>query len=127
MFKDLLTFLVDLNPKRIIGLIIVIIFLLILFPFIDSKIIQPILLSRQIDNLSKLLQMDAEQIENNQQLKDIYDRILGNMVDSNIELLSKIPIPIWKKFLSGGMVGWLMAIMVPFIMSPRYETGRKKI
>lgn len=114
MFRELLTFLTDLNPKRIIGLIIVIIFLLLFFPFIESKIIQPILLSRQIDNLSKLLQMDAEQIEDNQQLKGIYNRIVENMVNSNIELLSNNPIPIWKKFLSGGALGWLMASIIPF-------------
>lgn len=119
MFRDILTFLTDLNPKKIIGLIIIIIFLLLFFPFIDSKIIQPILLSKQIDNLSKLLQMDVGKIESNQQLNEIYDRILESMVDSNIELLSNNPIPAWKKFLFGGMVSWLMALVVPFV---KYKT-----
>lgn len=114
MLKILLEIFTDLNPKKIIGLILIIIFMLLFFPFIDSKIIQPISLSRQIDNLDKLLNMDRDLINQDQQIKKIYDQILESMIGSNIELLAKDPIPVWKKFVFGGALGWLMILIIPF-------------
>lgn len=124
MFKDIFVLLFDLNPKKIIVLIIIIICLLLFFPFIDTKIIQPLTLSKQINNLDTLVKMDITVINQNPTLENIYNSILEKLEDSNSNLIAKRTIPIWKKFVFGGAAGWLMIIILPFA---KYNNLKTKI
>lgn len=114
MVKEIVDIFSNLNPQKIIGLIVLIILIMVFFPFIEETFIQPSSLTRQINNLNTLLQMDNEALDERPELRKIYDDILLQLEKGN-SVLAVQPIEKWKKFVFGGSIGFLLLFIVPFI------------
>jgi hypothetical protein len=124
MIKDLIDTLANLNPQKIIGIVILLILILILFPFIDSNIVQPKRLSQEIQNLDSLTKIDQNKINDNPVFKMYYEKIISRM-NNSIEIKTKDnSIPIWQKFISGGSLSWLLIFVALFA---KYEKAIQKI
>jgi hypothetical protein len=123
MLKELLSYFSSLNPQKIIGLIIFVVLCLILFPFIDTNIIQPSKLNQEIKNLELLLKIDKTKLVEYPELMEMYSDIIERM-NKDIKIKrDKKAIPWWLKFLAGGSIAWLLIFLLPFV---KYDKGSSK-
>lgn len=109
------------NPKLYLGLFIVIIVILLLFPYIDANFFYYNRVERRIDILTKALEIDKEKINDNEILKEEYRSILNEIgkqkdgslgsvfITQNSEMVNR-----WK-FFTGAVVLWIIAFICLFV------------
>ena len=67
------------NPKLYIGILIVLLCFLVLFPYIDANVFYYQRINDRIDILQKISEIDPESLAENQILSDEYNRILSEI------------------------------------------------
>lgn len=109
------------NPKLYTFLVIFIIVVLLLFPYIDANFFYYSRVEKRIEILSKVSELDPEQLANNPILKSEYDSILneiGKQKDGSLGSIFKTnnsPQETAWKFIMGGILSWLIAIICLFM------------
>ena len=101
--------------KRKLGVIVIVVFvsILILFPFIDTNFFYANRIKNRIDILQKITELDIDKISQNQNLMKEYDSIVKEINESDSNYINKILSNnkndhIIGKFISGGMLWWLL-------------------
>lgn len=109
------------NPKLYVFLLVVLLTVLVLFPYIDANFFYYNRVNDRIDILTKVSEINVEQIQENEILYKEYNSILteiekqssGNIgsvfikeADNTVNLI---------KFITGGVLLWLIALLCLFI------------
>lgn len=109
------------NPKLYVFLLVVLLTVLVLFPYIDANFFYYNRVNDRIDILTKVSEINVEQIQENEILYKEYNSILteiekqssGNIgsvfikeADNTVNLI---------KFITGGVLVWLIALLCLFI------------
>ncbi len=119
--------------KRKLGVIVIVVFvsILILFPFIDTNFFYANRIKNRIDILQKITELDIDKISQNQNLMKEYDSIVKEINESDSNYINKILSNnkndhIIGKFISGGMLWWLLGIIVLFFYNKFNKEENKK-
>ena len=119
--------------KRKLGVIVIVVFvsILILFPFIDTNFFYANRIKNRIDILQKITELDIDKISQNQNLMKEYDSIVKEINESDSNYINKILSNnkndhIIGKFISGGMLWWLLGIIVLFFFNKFNKEENKK-
>ena len=103
-----------------VGLIVVAIMAIIIFPYVDANILYYDRIEKRIDNLSKLVELTGIPLEENTELNAEYESILSEMENAREKALSNTGKQEDSrhdrliKFLSGGALWFLIAVIMPF-------------
>jgi len=114
------------NPKFYIGLCIIFIIALILFPYIDANYFYYNRVEKRINILTKIAEIDTSKIANNNILSDEYDSILTEISRQKDGSLGSVfitqnsPNVKRNKFITGALLTWVLAIMCLFMKMERY-------
>lgn len=109
------------NPKLYIGILIVLLCFLVLFPYIDANVFYYQRINDRIDILQKISEIDPESLADNQILSDEYNRILSEIDKQSDGSLGSVFIKETDsttniiKFVSGAFLFWILAIACFFI------------
>lgn len=109
------------NPKFYIVLIVLIFIVVLLFPYIDANFFYYNRVEKRIEILNKISQLDQASFENNSILKSEYDSILNEISkqkDGSIGSIFKTDVSTTEKFwkfVSGGAISWILALVCLFI------------
>lgn len=109
------------NPKLYIFILLLLVALLLLFPYIDANIFYYNRVNSRIDILEQITQLDIEKIQENEILEQEYHRILEEISKQSNGSLGRIFITETDttvnmiKFVSGGFLFWILAIACFFI------------
>lgn len=114
------------NPKLYVGLFLLLVIGLLLFPYIDANYFYYGRVERRIDILEKMAKIDKSTLEENIVLKNEYNSILkeiskqkngsiGNIfITENTKAIQK------NKFISGGILLWIVGLICLFVKMERY-------
>lgn len=114
------------NPKLYIGLFIVLVIGLLLFPYIDANYFYYSRVEKRINILDKVTKIDRDEIENNTILKEEYYSILNEISKQKDGSLGSVFITknsnVVKryKFLSGALLSWVVAIICLFVKMEKW-------
>lgn len=134
-FKStILNRILDMNKRKLgIILIIVIVAVLILFPFIDTNFFYAKRIKNRIDILQKITELDKDKINQDQNLAQEYNNIIKEINESDSNYINKVLNNNKRehtigKFISGGVIWWLLGFMVLFFYNSfnKDDTGRGK-
>lgn len=107
--------------KRKLGIIVIIVFVsvLILFPFIDTNFFYSNRIKNRIDILQKITELDMDKINQNENLMKEYNSIVKEINESDNNYINKVlnnneNDNTIGKFISGGILWWLLGIVVLF-------------
>lgn len=108
------------NPKLYVALVILIIFIFLIFPYIDANFFYYDRIEKRIDILQKITEIDTEKLSENAVLENEYNKII-----SEIEKQEEFSISNalntdysnykWGKFISGGILVWFVTIWALFM------------
>ena len=104
------------NPKFYIGLFVVLVIVLLLFPYIDANYFYYSRVEKRIDILNKVTEMDEEIIQ-----KEEYNSILNEISKQKDGSLGSVFVTKnssevqRNKFLSGALLSWIVAIVCLFV------------
>lgn len=113
------------NPKFYIGVLLVGIVFLLLFPYIDANYFYYNRVEKRISILKQILDISEEQVKNNPVLEDEYQSILteiSKQKDGSLGALfitNNTPRVNWIKFITGGIIAWLLSIICLFIKTEK--------
>lgn len=109
------------NPKLYISMLVILLVVLVLFPYIDANFFYYDRVDNRIDILTKVSEINADEIKDNEILYQEYNRILAEIEKQSSGSLGTIFIKESNrtistiKFITGGLIAWLIAIMCLFI------------
>lgn len=109
------------NPKLYISLLVVLLVTLVLLPYIDANFFYYDRVDNRIDILSKVVDIDVEKIKDNEILHKEYTSILSEIEKQSSGSVGSIIVKESNKtvntikFITGGVILWLIAIMCIFI------------
>lgn len=109
------------NPKLYTGIFVVIIIVLLLFPYIDANYFYYNRVEKRIEILNEMTELDGDKVNQNEIMKDEYYSILSEISKQKTGSLSSVFITDSTsteskfKFLSGGFLTWILAFMCIFI------------
>lgn len=109
------------NPKLYVLFIAVVIVMLVLLPYIDANVFYYNRVNNRIDILIKLETIEVEKLENDEVLLREYNSILSEVEKQSDGSLGSVfrketdESVILFKFLTGGSLFWLIAILCLFI------------
>ncbi len=109
---------IEMNKRKLgIIVIIVVVSILILFPFIDTNFFYANRIKNRIDILQKITELDMNKINQDQKLSKEYESILKEINESDGNYINKIlnnnsRDHTIEKFISGGCILWLLGIVV---------------
>lgn len=119
--------------KRKLGVIVIIVFasILILFPFIDTNFFYANRIKSRIDILQKITELDMEKINQDKNLTKEYESIVKEINESDSDYINKIlnnnkNDHTIGKFISGGILWWLLGIIVLFFYNAFNKEDNKK-
>jgi len=107
--------------KRKLGIIIIVLFVftLILFPFIDTNFFYANRIKNRISILQEITELDMNKINQNEKLLNEYESILDEINESDNNYINKVLNNNKNdyrlgKFISGGLLWWILAITMLF-------------
>lgn len=109
------------NPKLYVLFIAVVIVVLVLLPYIDANVFYYNRVNNRIDILKKLEAIDVEELENDEVLLREYNSILSEVEKQSDGSFGSVfrketsQSVILFKFITGGSLFWLIAILCLFI------------
>lgn len=121
------------NPRLYAALVVLIIIGAYIFPYIDANLLYYNRIEKRVDILRELSEIDIETISKSPILQDEYDAILseitsqrewsifGTNTSEQSEDLRNISI---FKFISGGILAWIITICVPFMNTFKDRTSK---
>lgn len=115
------------NPKLYAFLVIFIIVFLLLFPYIDANFFYYSRVEKRIEILSKVSELNSEQIASDPILESEYDNILNEISKQKDGSLGSIfktnssPQETAWKFILGGALSWFAAIICLFMKNQRWK------
>ena len=119
--------------KRKLGVIVIVVFvsILILFPFIDTNFFYANRIKNRIDILQKITELDMDKISQDQNLMKEYDSIVKEINESDSNYINKVLSNNKNdhtigKFISGGILWWLLGIIVLFFYNKFNKEEKKK-
>ncbi|MCI9280281.1 MAG: hypothetical protein HFJ02_05745 [Bacilli bacterium] len=120
--------------KRKLGISVIIIFfiILILFPFIDTNFFYSNRIKNRIDILQEITELDIDKIKQDENLLHEYESIIKEINESDKNYVNKVlnnngNDHVIGKFISGGVLWWLLGILVLFfynILSKEKSPGK---
>lgn len=103
--------------KRKLSILLIILFvsILILFPFIDTNFFYPNRIKNRIDILGRITELDMTKISQDENLSKEYKNIVQEINESNDNYINKILSNnkndhVIGKFISGGILWWILGI-----------------
>ncbi len=119
--------------KRKLGVIVIIVFvsILILFPFIDTNFFYANRIKSRIDILQKITELDMDKINQDKNLTKEYESIVKEINESDSNYINKVlnnnkNDHTIGKFISGGILWWLLGIIVLFFYNAFNKEDNKK-
>lgn len=119
--------------KRKLGVSVIIAFvsILILFPFIDTNFFYANRIKSRIDILQKITELDMDKINQDKNLTKEYESIVKEINDSDNNYINKVlnnnkNDHTIGKFISGGILWWLLGIIVLFFYNVFNKEDNKK-
>ena len=119
--------------KRKLGVIVIIVFvsILILFPFIDTNFFYANRIKSRIDILQKITELDMDKINQDKNLTKEYESIVKEINESDSNYINKVlnnnkNDHTIVKFISGGILWWLLGIIVLFFYNAFNKEDNKK-
>lgn len=119
--------------KRKLGVSVIIAFvsILILFPFIDTNFFYANRIKSRIDILQKITELDMDKINQDKNLAKEYESIVKEINESDSNYINKIlnnnkNDHTIGKFISGGILWWLLGIIVLFFYNVFNKEDNKK-
>lgn len=119
--------------KRKLGVIVIIVFasILILFPFIDTNFFYANRIKSRIDILQKITELDMDKINQDKNLTKEYECIVKKINESDSNYINKVlnnnkNDHTIGKFISGGILWWLLGIIVLFFYNAFNKEDNKK-
>ena len=119
--------------KRKLGVIVIIVFvsILILFPFIDTNFFYANRIKSRIDILQKITELDMDKINQDNNLTKEYESIVKEINESDSNYINKVlnnnkNDHTIGKFISGGILWWLLGIIVLFFYNAFNKEDNKK-
>ncbi len=119
--------------KRKLGVIVIIVFasILILFPFIDTNFFYANRIKSRIDILQKITELDMDKINQDKNLTKEYECIVKEINESDSNYINKVlnnnkNDHTIGKFISGGILWWLLGIIVLFFYNAFNKEDNKK-
>lgn len=109
------------NPKLYISLLAILLVGLVLFPYIDANFFYYERVDHRIEILKKVSEINIEEIQDNEILYQEYNRILSEIEKQSAGSFGTIFIKESNiivnviKFLTGGLIPWLLAILCIFL------------
>lgn len=107
--------------KRKLGIIVIIlfVFILIFFPFIDTNFFYANRIKNRINILQEITELDMNKINENEKLLNEYENILDEINESDNNYINEIlnnnkNDHSLGKFISGGLLWWILAILMLF-------------
>lgn len=120
--------------KRKLGVIVIVlfVFILILFPFIDTNFFYANRIKNRINILQEITELDMNKISENEKLLNEYESILDEINESDNNYINKVlnnnkNEHSLGKFISGGLLWWILAIIMLFFYNTfnKENTGSK--
>ena len=119
--------------KRKLGVIVIIVFvsILILFPFIDTNFFYANRIKSRIDILQKITELDLDKINQDKNLTKEYESIVKEINESDSNYINKVlnnnkNDHTIGRFISGGILWWLLGIIVLFFYNAFNKEDNKK-
>lgn len=119
--------------KRKLGVIVIIVFvsILILFPFIDTNFFYANRIKSRIDILQKITELDMDKINQDKNLTKEYESIVKEINESDSNYINKVlnnnkNDHTIGKFISGGILWWILGIIVLFFYNAFNKEDNKK-
>ena len=119
--------------KRKLGVIVIIVFvsILILFPFIDTNFFYANRIKSRIDILQKITELDMDKINQDKNLTKEYESIVKEINESDSNYINKVlnndkNDHTIGRFISGGILWWLLGIIVLFFYNAFNKEDNKK-
>lgn len=119
--------------KRKLGVIVIIVFvsILILFPFIDTNFFYANRIKSRTDILQKITELDMDKINQDKNLTKEYESIVKEINESDSNYINKVlnnnkNDHTIGKFISGGILWWLLGIIVLFFYNAFNKEDNKK-
>lgn len=119
--------------KRKLGVSVIIAFvsILILFPFIDTNFFYANRIKSRIDILQKITELDMDKINQDKNLAKEYESIVKEINESDSNYINKVlnnnkNDHTIGKFISGGILWWLLGIIVLFFYNVFNKEDNKK-
>ena len=119
--------------KRKLGVSVIIAFvsILILFPFIDTNFFYANRIKSRIDILQKITELDMDKINQDKNLTKEYESIVKEINESDSNYINKVlnnnkNDHTIGKFISGGILWWLLGIIVLFFYNVFNKEDNKK-
>lgn len=119
--------------KRKLGVSVIIAFvsILILFPFIDTNFFYANRIKSRIDILQKITELDMDKINQDKNLTKEYESIVKEINESDSNYINKVlnnnkNDHTISKFISGGILWWLLGIIVLFFYNVFNKEDNKK-
>lgn len=109
------------NPKFYAGLFLILVIMLLLFPYIDANYFYYGRVEKRINILEKVIQLNDEKLEENEILKNEYESILNEISKQKNGSIGSIFITEnskevdRNKFISGGLLLWIFAALCLFL------------
>ena len=109
------------NPKLYVFLLVVLLTVLVLFPYIDANFFYYNRVNDRIDILTKVSEINVEQIQENEILYKEYNSILSEIEKQSSGSIGSVFIKEADntvsliKFITGGVLVWLIALLCLFI------------
>lgn len=109
------------NPKLYATIIILIIAIVLVFPYIDANIFFYNRIEKRANILQSLSEIDIDRISQSPALQDEYNAILSEIegqrewsISGAVSANRNSTIALFK-FISGGALAWIVAVCVPFM------------
>lgn len=119
--------------KRKLGIytIMLLVTILILFPFIDTNFFYPNRVKNRIDILQKMTELDMDKIQKDEIMLKEYDSILKEINESDNNYVNKVlnnkeNNHILGKFISGGSLWWILGIIMLLFYDKLIKDGKSK-
>ena len=119
--------------KRKLGVSVIIAFvsILILFPFIDTNFFYANRIKSRLDFLQKITELDMDKINQDKNLTKEYESIVKEINESDSNYINKVlnnnkNDHTIGKFISGGILWWLLGIIVLFFYNVFNKEDNKK-
>ena len=120
------------NPKLYVVCASLVVIMALIFPYIDANFFFYNRIVKRVTILDDLSKIDMEKISQSPTLQQEYDAILAEIEEqrelafsstiSSKQTQSKVPL---IKFLSGGILAWIVTLCVPFMNT--FENKKAKI
>ena len=117
----------NMNKRKLgITIIVLLVAILILFPFIDTNFFYSNRIKNRIDILQKITELDMDKISQDENLLKEYESILKEINESDNNYINKVlnnnkDDHTIGKFISGGLLWWILGIIMLFF----YNTFNK--